>query len=136
MERSLEHPSDEDMIRYLDEGVQSPHLTEHIIRCTACSERLDAMRRTITEVKSHPIPELSAMLRARTLRSFMEYRHARPSVVTFLTTKIPMYQVAGIVAVLFALLQLIGSISGSTNDIRIADEPSFQYAIQERLIGP
>jgi len=130
-----EHPPDRSLWQYLDENTQSVDLIEHISRCQRCKQRLDELQCTLDSVTHAPQPELSAMLRARTLRSFLGSRRTKPSFMRFCMVRIPLYQVAGIVAAAVLIMHIVGS-KAETDETRHTTALAFHQTLQESLIGP
>lgn len=135
MEQNSEHPTDRDLILYIDEGIQSSNLIEHISRCPRCAERLNELKNSFDIMTNPPESELSALLRARIMRSFVEYRKSGWSFGRLWTVRIPLYQVAGIVAAVALLMHFIGS-KVETADTRNTTALSFHQTLQESLLGP
>ena len=135
MVRNSEHPTDEELWHYLDDNIQPPGLIDHISDCPWCQKRLEEQQSAFDAVTSAPHPELSAMLRARTIRTFVDYRRSKPSFMELCMVRIPLYQVAGIVAAAVLFMQIIGSKTDEV-DTHNTTPPSFQKALQESLIGP
>jgi hypothetical protein len=135
MVQKSEHPPDKSLWQYLDENIQSTDLIEHISRCPRCKQRLDEYKRTLDTITHAPQPELSAMLRARTIRSFLGSRSTTPSFMRFCMVRIPLYQVAGIVAAAVLIMHIVGS-KTETDNTRHTSALSFHQTLQESLLGP